>query len=118
MQFNVHVFVQKPKLRQIDNAGKEWSNGMCSAAKKKGERERERELSTLDCACESTAVGVLEDNGEVGTAEHVGVAVDVVDGELDGGPGGPSDDGIEGEEGADCDVGRARRLQGDWQHGA
>jgi hypothetical protein len=74
----------------------------------------------LDCACESAALCVLEDDGEVGAVEHGGVAVDVFDGELDGGPGGPSDDGVKGEEGADGDVGRAsrRRLHGDLQDGA
>ena len=86
--------------------------------RKKTEQKQSTIVPTLDCADESAALGVLEDDAEVGAPQHGGVAVDVVDGELDGGPGGPSDDGVEGEEGADGDVGRARRLQGDWQDGA
>ena len=87
--------------------------------RKKTEQKQSTIVPTLDCADESAALGVLEDDAEVGAPQHGGVAVDVVDGELDGGPGGPSDDGVEGEERADGDAGRARRrLQGGWQGGA
>ena len=72
---------------------------------------------TLDCADESAALGVLHEHAEVGAPEQGGVAVDVVDGQADGGGGRAADDGVEGEEGADGDAGRARR-QGDGQGAA
>ena len=87
--------------------------------RKKTEQKQSRIVPTLDCADESAALGVLEDDAEVGAPQHVGVTVDVVDGELDGRPGGPADDGVEGEERADGDAGWAhRRLQGDGEGGA
>lgn len=64
----------------------------------------------MDGADEAAALGVLRDEAEVRSSEDSGVAVDVGDGEVDGGPGGPPDDGVEGEEGADGEVGRPGRA--------
>lgn len=76
--------------------------------------DRAMALLTLDCTDESAAPGVLHQHAEVGPPKHRGIAVDVGDRELDGGPGRPPDDGVEGQERADGDV----RRQGDRQGAA
>lgn len=72
----------------------------------------------MDGADEAAALGVLGDDAEARAVEHGGVAVDVGDGEVDGGGGRPPDDGVEGEERADGHVARPRRRDGQRHHAA
>ena len=63
---------------------------------------------TFDGAKEAAAVGVHGHQVELGPREHLGVRVDVVDGELDGELRGAANRGVVREEGAHGHLARPR----------